>query len=134
MINYERILKAAEGHETLVKLLQTIGTDVNARDFQDNTALTEASGCGCTETVRLLPAAGADVNALSMSHSTLLYAIGNDSRTVHIGVIELLLAADADIEPKLKRGMYVPRIYERSSKVLDMLKAHVRRLEAKGQK
>ena len=76
-----------------VSALLTKGVDVNAKDFQDCTALGQAAYHGHVDILRLLLDRGADVNKLTLKSTPLMLAARQDK----IEVVRLLLDRGADM-------------------------------------
>lgn len=91
---------AASGNIAIVQSLLTVGVDVNAKGYRDETALMAASEYGHRTLVEILLDAGADANARSKTGATaLIHAALNG----HMDVIQTLLAAGAEIDTKEDR-------------------------------
>ena len=97
--DYSTALQAAawNGSTSDVKLLLEAGADINAQGGEYGTALHAATCGGDAELVAILIAAGADVNADVAPYGTAIEAAFDCDADEHIAVIELLLAAGADI-------------------------------------
>jgi ankyrin repeat protein len=81
------------GYESIVKELIDAGANVNARDWDSNTPLMQASDSAHHGIMRLLIAAGAYVNAsTSYGRTPLMFAASRYAETVRI-----LLEAGADV-------------------------------------
>ena len=79
-------LAAGEGRLDVVRYLLDQGADVNAREQQGRTALTEAAFYGRLSVIKELLLRGADVNAIADETTALDIAIKSN----HTGMIELL--------------------------------------------
>lgn len=79
-------LAAGEGRLTAVRYLLDEGANVNLRELDGNTALTEATFFGHAPVVKELLIRGADVNGVSAGGTALDIAIGKNNTAV----IELL--------------------------------------------
>jgi len=72
-------LAAGEGRLRAVRYLLDEGADVNARENDGNTALTEAAFFGHIPVIKDLLVRGADVNAISTNGTALDIAIGKNN-------------------------------------------------------
>jgi ankyrin repeat protein len=87
----------AAGDPDHIKFLLEAGADVNAQGGEYGTALHAFSNFGNTEIVAMLLEAGADVNADVEPYGTPIEAALDHDADEHMGVIDLLVAAGADI-------------------------------------
>lgn len=78
---------ADRGYTALVKMLIATGADVHARD---NAAILTAAYGGDMETMKVLMAVGMDINTLSS-------ALRNAAQRGHTAMVEMLIAAGADV-------------------------------------
>jgi len=86
---------AYEGNIEVVKQHLAAGTDVDAKDKYELTALHWAAAGGQNEIVELLIAKGADVNATDGDGDTPLHLAGNSTATKEIA--ELLISKGAGV-------------------------------------
>ena len=92
---------AMRGDTTKVQQLLDKGTDVNVKDFGNQTALIYAAARGHSETVELLLNRGADINAANRSSET---ALMRASGAGHIDCVRVLLAHGANIDQRNRHG------------------------------
>jgi len=99
---YTTLIRAViEGHTDIVKLLITVGADVNMQDKYSYTALIRAVIEGYTDIVKLLIAASADINTINnKGNTTLIWAVMKG----HKEIVKLLISAGADINIQNKDG------------------------------
>jgi ankyrin repeat protein len=111
---YGTALQAASwsGYKKIVKLLLAAGADVNAQGGEYCTALHAAASGNDVEMVAILIAAGADVHANVEPHGTALNAAFVCDADEHTDVIELLLAAGADISDLDDEDIRMIRVME----------------------
>jgi ankyrin repeat protein len=100
---------ALYGHLEIVEFLLERGVDPAVKDHQAFTALHWAAGGGFVDVVRLLVSRGAPLEAKNIYGGTVLdftgWAAKNGTGDVdHLPVVELLLAAGADVEAAFPSG------------------------------
>jgi ankyrin repeat protein len=83
---------ASNGHQEVVKLLITVGADVNIATY--STSLHYAASNGHQEVVKILLAAGANVNDVDVDKNTPLHNAAVNGNNL---VVEALLAAGANV-------------------------------------
>jgi len=94
---------ASDGDKKLVqKLLKEEKVDVNARDWDDLTALIPAASAGHLDVAKLLLKEGADVNARDKDGIT---ALMEASIMGHVKVVELLLKEGAEVDAPADSGV-----------------------------
>ena len=86
------------GHEKTVQILLNAGAEVDARGYNDWTALQMASDTGYERNVQLLLKAGAEVDA--QGDSTAETALQLASRAGHEKIVKILLEARADVNTR----------------------------------
>ena len=85
-----------------VKLLVSLGADVNARDYNGNTPLHHASSRGDNQVVMYLVEHGADVTALNRRGQTTADMANGPTQRVQIfpETVDLLGRLGSDVTPK----------------------------------
>jgi ankyrin repeat protein len=86
---------ASDGDKKAIQALLKDGTDVNARDWDDLTALIPAASSGHLDICKLLVKEGADVNAKDKDGIT---ALMEASIMGHAKIVEFLLESGAELE------------------------------------
>jgi ankyrin repeat protein len=92
------------GDHNAVELLLAAGGDVNVKNRFGITPLMEAASWGDVSAVRELLGRGADVRAVDTDARNVLLHIGRAGSAVDREMIQLLLAAGADVNAKAKDG------------------------------
>ena len=93
---------ASDGDKKLVTQLLKDGTDVNARDWDQLTALIPAASNGHLEMVKLLIKEGADVDAADKDGIT---GLMEASIMGHAKIVDLLLSSGATVDEAAKSGV-----------------------------
>ena len=95
---------AGREHAILQLLLEQTAIDVNVQDNADNTPLHFAAKRGNPQNVEALLGAGAQINTISEFHQSPLHFAASRLGESNAVIIEILLAADADVTIVDHRG------------------------------
>ena len=74
LFNSQLLASSEEGNHSFIRLLVSLGADVNVCDEEGNTPLIRSSARGHDHCVSALIATGADVNVMNSEHVTALIA------------------------------------------------------------
>ena len=118
----DKLIKNAElGNLEQVKYLIEQGTDINAKDYGGNTALTESSYEGHLDIVKYLIENGADINTKGANGYTALIWSSDKG---HLEVVKYLIEQGADVNVKNNNG-YTALHYIKKNNMLDDLIPYV---------
>lgn len=112
-LDKELLYAADRGNFEKLKEAVQDGANVNASDYDNETALMKSCTSGCIDSVKYLVERGADINAKDYSHATALFSascLPNDENTFLI--IKYLVENGADISITNKRKITAEKLLE----------------------
>ena len=117
-----QVLRAARSGDAALKALLSQGININATDYDGETALMEAADERNSEVVRVLIANGANVNAANEDGETALMIAADEGRAE---TVRLLIEAGANVNARDEDGETAldKAIDERNHKVAELLRA-----------
>lgn len=99
-------IAARKGYLEIVKALLDKGTDINATNYDGDTALNEAAGCGRLEVVQFLLDKGASFEARNEEGCTALHIA---CEVGCLGIVKALLEKGSDVNVVSEKNGDTPR-------------------------